>query len=324
VTLTPTTTFTATPTPTPTATPTGAVTPCTPLPLAGTTFYVDPVTGSDSNPPGNPNQPWRTLTFALCVTGPGKIIRASAGTYSTGTNGEQFPLTVRGQRLESTVSRGAVIEGVGLVAGDNIQATFDMQMGTTTSQLVGFRLTGTMASHGTGVLLRDGAGLGTVQLQDLEITGHDVGVQTKGTTVDTDFIISTLSGNTVNFLGEGESVVRIVAVQMSVGMTGLRVVEQAQVNVRFSSVTGSASQNVEVSSPNTDLGRTDNPGFNSFQGAAGVNIWNRTTGTLNAVGNTLDARPVTQSNTNQNDGTQNVANEFFPLGCTKTQASDCL
>jgi hypothetical protein len=293
------------------------------LPFAGSFFYVDPVNGDNANPPGNPNLPWKTLTFALCVTGPGKTIRALPGTYSVATNGEAFPLVVRGQRVDSATSRAAVIEGVGLVSGDTVQASVDMQMSTSTSRLNGFKLTGSVSNHGVGVLLRDGTGTATALLQDLEVTGHDTGVLVEGTTPNADFLLSSLVGNQVNFQASGASVVRVQSVSMQVGLTNFKATDTANVNLRFSAITNAGSQNVEVSSPNVDLGRVGSTGSNSFQGAAGVNLWNKTTGTLTAVGNTLDARPVTQSNTDENDGGQNVANEFSPLGCTKVQASDC-
>jgi hypothetical protein len=286
-------------------------------------FYVDPVNGNDNNPAGSPAQPWRTLTFALCVTAPGKTIQAFPGVYSAATNGEQFPLNVRGQRLNSTTAQGAIIEGVGLVAGDNIQATFDIQMSTTTSNLKGFRINGSPGNEGVGVLVRDGAGIMTLQIENLTVFNHTVGVHTKGSTVEVDFFSSMLTANEVNVLASDQSTLRMVGVVMEMGLTGLRVIEQADVNVRFSAATGSGMQNVEISSPNVDLGTVGSTGMNSFQGAAGVNIWNRTNGTIDAVGNTLDARPVTQSNTNPDDGGENIANEFFPQGCVRVQAGDC-
>ena len=43
------------------------------------------------------------------------------------------------------------------------------------------------------------------------------------------------------------------------------------------------------------------------------------------VGNMLDGPPrvIDQSNTDQNDHGDNIANEFFPLGCVKLSPTDC-
>jgi hypothetical protein len=296
-----------------------------PTPFAGTFFYVDPVNGNNANPPGNPNQPWKTLTFALCVTGSGKTIRALPGTYSTLNNGEQFPLLVRGQRVESTNLLGAVIQGFGPVQGESFSASVDMRMSTVTSSFRGFRLQDVTGEPGVGIVLRDeGANNGIALLRDLEISNYDIGILLKGVSVDVDVIQSSLLGNMVNFQATEDVTARLSALVMQNGLTGLKVTDTAAVNVRFSSLTANGTQNVEVSSPNVDLGRVGSLGSNSFQNAGGVNVWNRTTGTLTAVGNTLNAlRNTNQSNTDEDASGENIANEFFPLGCIKLQAADC-
>src|SRR5207249_5003581 len=113
-----------------------------------TTFYVDPVIGNDAST-GTMASPFKTLTRALCITGPGKTIFAQSGTYSATTNGEQFPLVVQGQKVQSSSVSGAVVTGVGPVAGQTLGATFDLRpVASSQSKVFGFAVTGTMATNG--------------------------------------------------------------------------------------------------------------------------------------------------------------------------------
>ncbi len=190
------------------------------------------------------------------------------------------------------------------------------------SKVIGFKVNGTSGQTGIGVLVENGPSAGTAIVQNNGISGHDVGVLLTGTTTTTSVTGNSITTNEVNVQAQDSAVATVNSNTIDLGMSGLRVTGSANVMVRFNAVLNSGTQNVEVSSPNADVGRVGSPGANGIQRATGVNIWNRTHTTLQAVGNTLDARDNKQTNTNENDGTQNLANEP-PGGCIKLTSGDC-
>lgn len=76
-------------------------------------IWVEPAIGSDGNP-GSYTQPLRTFAAALAAAGPAAKIFLRAGTYSTATNGEMFPITIG-----AVPQAGIVVRGVG-------EAVFDL------------------------------------------------------------------------------------------------------------------------------------------------------------------------------------------------------
>ncbi len=88
-----------------------------PAPTAPTAdYYVNALTGNDSNQ-GSLASPFKTITHALSVAGPGDTIQVAPGVYD-GTNGETFPIQMpdsvalfgdtlnRGAGVDSTVIKG--------------------------------------------------------------------------------------------------------------------------------------------------------------------------------------------------------------------------
>jgi hypothetical protein len=105
-----------TPTPTPPPPPTPNATPTPPPPPTPSVaqFFVDPVSGSDTNP-GTATQPFQTVKYALTTD----IVRAAANTIGSGTNGGTdvtVTVMVTGTATESvannistpTLARGSV------------------------------------------------------------------------------------------------------------------------------------------------------------------------------------------------------------------------
>ncbi len=86
------------------------------------TYYVNPISGSDSNNGTSSTTPFKTLTKALAVVGKststGLTISLAAGTYSS-ASGEIFPLVVpvgvivMGNNYGRAASKGAFIKGFG-------------------------------------------------------------------------------------------------------------------------------------------------------------------------------------------------------------------
>jgi hypothetical protein len=294
------------------------------VPPSQTDVFVNPSIGNDAND-GTAANPLRTLTQALCKTGPGKIIRASTGTYSTATNGEQFPLVVRGQKVRSSFLRLAIVTGVGPVTGSAIPATFVVDpVAASASEVTGFAIDGDMTSSGIGILVRDGSGSMMSMLLNNRVNFHQVGIRLTGDTTSTALTGDLLTGNVVGVDVQDDATASLTLNVIDEGMTGVRIGGTATVMLRSNQITDSATQNVEVSSVNADLGTAGSSGSNTIQNATGVNIWNRTTATIPARGNTLNAaRANDQSNTDELDATQNLANEFFPNGCIDIAAGSC-
>jgi hypothetical protein len=103
----------------------GSNTPAPPTPTPIGTYYVNPVTGNDTNA-GSQTSPFKTLTKAVKVvsssTTPNLTIILAPGDYHGGTNGEVFPIvfptgmTVTGTNYTNTASgqkSGSYIDGFG-------------------------------------------------------------------------------------------------------------------------------------------------------------------------------------------------------------------
>lgn len=98
----------------------GVIPPPTATPIA--TYYVNPVSGSDSNNGSSSTTPFKTLTKALAVVGrsmsSGLTISLAAGTYST-ASGEVFPLVIpvgvilMGNNYGHNARNGSFIKGFG-------------------------------------------------------------------------------------------------------------------------------------------------------------------------------------------------------------------
>jgi hypothetical protein len=100
----------------------GSNTPAPPTPTPIGTYYVNPVTGNDSNS-GTQTSPFKTLTKAVKVvsssTTPNLTIMLAPGDYHGGTNGEVFPIvfptgmTVTGTNYGGGSKTGTFIDGWG-------------------------------------------------------------------------------------------------------------------------------------------------------------------------------------------------------------------
>ncbi|MBU6402506.1 MAG: DUF1565 domain-containing protein, partial [Verrucomicrobia bacterium] len=89
------------------------------------TYYVS-TQGSDANP-GTASQPWRTITYAYRLAGPGVTILVAPGTYTDYTSGWGLHLGASGTAsapilLQSQVRGGAIINGQN--AADRNQAIY--------------------------------------------------------------------------------------------------------------------------------------------------------------------------------------------------------
>ena len=120
------------------------------------TFYVNPATGSNTNP-GNPSTPFKSLTHALGESTPGSTVHLSPGTYSTGT-GERFPITIPREVtvIGSETGKG---NGIEISGGGNVNTSDGRQniavLLENDAQLRGVAVTNT-AVRGTGVWIQSG------------------------------------------------------------------------------------------------------------------------------------------------------------------------
>jgi parallel beta-helix repeat protein len=116
------------------------------------TFYVNPVTGNDTNP-GTPSAPFKTITQALKISAFDTTIQLAEGNYNP-ANGEVFPLTIPSTFKivgnEANKGRNILIEG----SGNYLSRTFAGQNVTfvllNNSELRGVTVTNP-ASRGSGV-----------------------------------------------------------------------------------------------------------------------------------------------------------------------------
>jgi len=284
---------------------------------------VDPVNGDDANE-GQFGTPLKTLARALCVTRPGHKIWLLPGEYSAAANGETFPLIVRGQKITASNSLPKPrIIGLGDVPAHGLQATMVIEPAASVqSELTALDLRAPSPQLGTGIAVLDSA-LAAVQLT--LVRDYEFGVRALGSGSSTTLAAVDLSRNAVGIQVEDSAQIAVSLSNVYSGGIGIHFLDAADASVRSCSVRDNAAQNIIIASPNVDLGTAASPGNNTIRGAGGVNIWNRTAGVVPAEGNILDPYPgrsTDQSNADETDSHQNIANEF-PDGCIKLGPGHC-
>ncbi|GIW39531.1 MAG: hypothetical protein KatS3mg076_0108 [Candidatus Binatia bacterium] len=257
----------------------------------------------------------------MCVTGPGKRLFVAAGTYSAETTGEVFPLIVRGHAVEGRPDGGAVtVIGLGPSADGDV--TFLVEPAGSLNQLKDLEIVSPSSGAGTGILVRDGATSSDTLVQGVGVSDFGTGLVATGGAKLVSVSSGDFVGNGTGIRTEGNVLAQLTANRIENGGSGLRILGSSVVQVRSNTIRDNSAQNVEVESSGADLGAVGAPGNNTIQGAGGVNIWNRSGGTVPAVGNTLDAGRLTdQANEDETDPAHNIANE--PGGCIELSGSDC-
>jgi parallel beta-helix repeat protein len=123
-----------------------------------TVYYVDPLRGNNSASAGNsPDNPFRTISYAIDGARPGTVINLAPGQYSSG---ETFPLILNrgvilqgneGQQGEGIVIRGGGFYSTRSAANQNLTI-----LGLADTQIVGVTISNPNP-EGTGVWIEDSA-----------------------------------------------------------------------------------------------------------------------------------------------------------------------
>ena len=88
-------------------------------------YYVNPVTGSNTNDGYTPSTAWKTLYYASTTSTPGATVYAAAGNYTTAT--ETFPISITGRRFVCSTTGAATVDA-GTTTNSNV---FNLNAGAT-------------------------------------------------------------------------------------------------------------------------------------------------------------------------------------------------
>lgn len=277
-------------------------------------FYVNPVTGSDTVGAGSQSKPFRSITFALKQATSGTKIQLSPGNY-TASSGEIFPLvvltgvTVVGN--EANKGSGIFIEGSGAYSSR------------------------TFASQNVTFLLANNAYLGGVTVSNLAKRGTAVWIESTNPTVanciftkskregifatgNADPIIignlfvendangvsiardtkGEIRGNTFSKTGYGitigdKATTKVIDNKLSENRTGIVISGNARPILRKNL----SEKNVEdgitaIGNALPDLGTSNQPGGNILRSNGQFDLQNATSNKLVALGNQIDPNKV--------------------------------
>ncbi|MBD2461759.1 N-acetylmuramoyl-L-alanine amidase [Oscillatoria sp. FACHB-1407] len=297
-------------------------------------FYVNPVRGND-NATGSQGSPYRTITRALRQATSGSVIRLATGNY-TAMNGEVFPIVIpTGVSIigdETQKGNGTVIEG----GGEYVSPTFNRQnvaiRPENNAQLRGVMVVN-RAARGTGVWIES---TNPVIANNIFVTCGREGVFITGNATPeiSDNIFQRNAASGISIVRNAKGDIRrnlcqntgfgiaisdnaaplLLGNQVVENRSGVVISDAARPVLRSNRIERNASDGLVVlNSAIPDLGRTQDPGNNSFQGNAAADLRNDTPAALVSVGNQVNPARVT-GNINF------VTAEVPPAGITPTPA----
>jgi parallel beta-helix repeat protein len=272
-------------------------------------FYVNPATGND-NGTGSQASPYRTITQALRQSSFGSIVRLAPGTYNI-NSGEVFPLLIPDGVVvignEVNQGNGFVIEG----SGTYNSPTFNRQNVTISpgnnAQLRGVTVTN-RATQGTGVWIE--ATNPTLTNNTFANCGRE-GVLATGNALP-EISNSIFQGNTssgISMISNAKGVIQqnvcqntgygiaigdsaaplVIGNQVRSNQFGIVISGSARPVLRNNRLEQNANEGLVVmNNAVPDLGRSQDPGSNVFQGNGSNDLRNATPVSLLLVGNQIN------------------------------------
>jgi hypothetical protein len=248
---------------------------------------VDAVHGDDLAGDGSAARPFRTITHALAKVRPYETVQVSPGTYDVAL-GETFPLVVP---ASVDLSGDPAAKGAGSpeirVAGAGTWSS--AQLGQDVQAAI-------VTSPGASV-----EGLAVAAAGGAAVWCEHVGTAAK-------VRANTLSGSGTGIAVVGTTYVEVALNEVSGNGDGLATIGPATPRVRENLFTGNQVGVFIGAGSQPDLGTALDPGQNELHGNSDCDLENRSSGTVDALGNVWDADPLSFVATTSCAAGVNVAN----------------